>query len=49
MNDSPKFTIIAGVNKVLALKKSLGHYAVVWDEETKKVVRIEAQNLPECQ
>jgi hypothetical protein len=37
------------VNKALALKKALGHYAVVWDEKTKKVVRIEAKDLPEYQ
>ncbi|MBC8493177.1 MAG: hypothetical protein ISR74_05690 [Candidatus Thioglobus sp.] len=35
------------VNKALAIKKALGHYAVVWDRENKKVVRIEAQDLPE--
>ncbi|CAC9434441.1 hypothetical protein [uncultured Gammaproteobacteria bacterium] len=37
------------VNKALALKKALGHYAVIWDEKTKKVVRIEAKDLPEYQ
>ncbi|MBT3186532.1 MAG: hypothetical protein HN828_00815 [Candidatus Thioglobus sp.] len=35
------------VNKALAIKKALGHYAVVWDRENKKVVRIEAKDLPE--
>jgi uncharacterized protein YhaN len=35
------------VDKALALKKALGHYAVDWDEKTKKVVRIEAKDLPE--
>ncbi len=34
------------VSKALAIKKALGHYAVVWDEKTKKVVRIEAKDLP---
>ncbi len=37
------------VNKALALKKALGHYAVVWDSETKQVKRIEAKDLPEYQ
>ena len=37
------------VNKALALKKALGHYAVVWDETTKQVKRIEAKDLPEYQ
>lgn len=35
------------VSKALALKKALGHYAVVWDYDKKKVVRIEAKDLPE--
>lgn len=35
------------VNKALALKKALGHYAVVWDSEKKQVKRIEAKDLPE--
>ncbi len=37
------------VNKALAIKKALGHYAVVWDEKTKKVKKIEAKDLPEYQ
>lgn len=37
------------VNKALALKKALGHYAVVWDAKTKQVKRIEAEDLPEYQ
>jgi hypothetical protein len=37
------------VNKALALKKALGHYAVVWDDETKQVKRIEAKDLPDYQ
>ncbi len=37
------------VNKALAIKKALGHYAVVWDRDLKKVVRIEADKLPEYQ
>ncbi len=35
------------VNKALAIKKALGHYAVVWDDDAQKVVRIEAKDLPE--
>ena len=35
------------VNKALAIKKALGQYAVVWDRELEKVVRIEAEDLPE--
>jgi len=35
------------INKALAIKKALGQYAVVWDEKTQKVVRIEAKDLPE--
>ena len=35
------------VNKALAIKKALGHYAMVWDREAKKVKRIEAKDLPE--
>jgi len=35
------------VNKALALKKALGHYAVVWDSEKQQVKRIEAKDLPE--
>lgn len=35
------------VNKALAIKKALGHYAVVWDDKTKQVIRIEAKDLPE--
>ncbi len=34
------------INKALAIKKALGHYAVVWDEDKKEVVRIEAASLP---
>lgn len=37
------------VSKALALKKALGHYAVVWDSETQQVKRIEAKDLPEYQ
>lgn len=37
------------VNKALAIKKALGHYSVVWDRDLKKVVRIEADKLPEYQ
>ncbi|SFV87820.1 hypothetical protein MNB_SUP05-SYMBIONT-5-307 [hydrothermal vent metagenome] len=37
------------VNKALALKKALGHYAVVWDDKTQQVKRIEAKDLPEYQ
>jgi hypothetical protein len=29
-------SIDKSVNKALELKKALGHYAVVWDEKTKK-------------
>ena len=35
------------VNKALALKKALGHYAVVWDSKNQRVKRIEAKDLPE--
>ncbi|MBW5290993.1 MAG: hypothetical protein Rsou_1192 [Candidatus Ruthia sp. Asou_11_S2] len=35
------------VNKALAIKNALGHYAVVWDQKAKKVKRIEAKDLPE--
>ncbi|SFV87103.1 hypothetical protein MNB_SUP05-SYMBIONT-4-931 [hydrothermal vent metagenome] len=35
------------VSKALALKKALGHYAVVWDSEKQQVKRIEAKDLPE--
>jgi len=35
------------VSKTLALKKALGHYAVVWDSEKQQVKRIEAKDLPE--
>lgn len=35
------------VSKALALKKALGHYAVVWDETTQQVRRVEAKDLPE--
>lgn len=35
------------VSKALAIKKALGHYAVVWDSEKKQVKRIEAKDLPE--
>lgn len=35
------------VSKALAIKKALGQYAVVWDEKTQKVKRIEAKDLPE--
>jgi len=37
------------VSKALAIKKALGHYAVIWDYEKNKVVRIEADDLPEYQ
>ena len=37
------------VNKALAIKKALGQYAVVWDEQKEKVIRIKAQDLPEYQ
>jgi hypothetical protein len=37
------------VSKALAIKKALGHYAVIWDEEKEEVVRIEADDLPEYQ
>lgn len=35
------------VNKALALKKTLGYYAVVWDSEKQQVKHIEAKDLPE--
>ncbi|SMN15198.1 hypothetical protein CRYPD_438 [uncultured Candidatus Thioglobus sp.] len=37
------------MNKALAIKKALGHYAVVWDDKTQAVKRIEAKDLPEYQ
>lgn len=35
------------VAKALAIKKALGGYAVIWNEEQQKVVKVPAKDLPD--